>query len=72
MGDAIASIGKFFGLEFSGSVEVAFPMPSKSVESRRGSLIPGVERVSIGLPQLFLCCQAIRKLFKSYVSGDRS
>jgi hypothetical protein len=72
MGHASAGIAKFFGFEFSSSVEVAFPMPCKSVESRPGSLVPGVERIGIGLPQLFLCGQAIRKLFKSYVRGDRS
>jgi hypothetical protein len=72
MGHASSGIAKFFGFEFSSSVEVAFPMPCKSVESRPGSLVPGVERIGIGLPQLFLCGQAIRKFFKSYVRGDRS
>jgi hypothetical protein len=71
MGHASSGIGKFFGFEFSSSVEVALPMAPKSVESRRGSLVPDIERVGIGLPQLFLRSQAIRKLFKSYVRRDR-
>src|ERR1700722_5811964 len=67
VGHARTRIGKFFGFEFSGSVEVALAMPSKPVEVRSGSLAPGFECVGIGLPQLFLCGQAIRKLFENYI-----
>lgn len=67
---ASAGVCEFPGFHFSRPVGLTPAVPVNMIR-KCGALIPGIECLCIGLPQLLFGSQAIRQLFERHIGRDR-